>query len=112
MNKVKTFSVNTFDAWQQTEGDNPSGAYVKYEDYASLNEKCEALTKALKHAIPWLPSVDDELDALIYAAIGHEVTGEGTIVGDNGDPDYHGLIAHCAEYPEEGAIPLEEAKHE
>ncbi len=38
--------------------------------------------------------------------------GEGVIKGDNGEPDYHGLIAHCAEYPEEGAIPLEEAKHE
>ncbi|ENR6204287.1 hypothetical protein ACEWN4_000162 [Serratia marcescens] len=32
---------------------------------------------------------------------------EGTITGENGEPDYHGLIAHDAEYPEEGAIALE-----
>ncbi|CNL06655.1 Uncharacterised protein [Yersinia frederiksenii] len=35
--------------------------------------------------------------------------GEGTIAGENGAPDYHGLIAHDAEYPEEGAVALEEA---
>lgn len=34
--------------------------------------------------------------------------GEGTITGENGEPDYHGLVAHDAEYPEEGAIALEE----
>lgn len=33
--------------------------------------------------------------------------GEGVIRGGMGEPDFHGLIAHCAEYPEEGAIPLE-----
>lgn len=35
--------------------------------------------------------------------------GKGTIAGDNGEPDYHGLIAHDAEYPEEGAVALEKA---
>lgn len=35
--------------------------------------------------------------------------GEGTIAGEHGEPDYHCLIAHDAEYPEEGAVALEKA---
>lgn len=36
--KVKTYSVNTFDAWLQTEGDDTTGSYVKYEDYAAQDD--------------------------------------------------------------------------
>lgn len=36
--------------------------------------------------------------------------GEGTIKGENGEPDYVGLLAHDGEYPEEGAIALETSK--
>ncbi len=35
--------------------------------------------------------------------------GEGTIAGEHGEPDYHGLITHDAEYQEEGAVALEKA---
>lgn len=49
------------------------------------------------------PGTDVDVNAEVWI-------GEGVIRGEMGKPDYHGLIAHCAEYPEEGAIPLEEAK--
>ncbi|RJT47194.1 hypothetical protein [Rahnella woolbedingensis] len=47
------------------------------------------------------PTESDGLDTEVWI-------GEGVIAGENGEPDYHGLIAHDAEYPEEGAIALEE----
>lgn len=59
--KVKTYSVNTFDAWLQTEGDDTSGSYVKYEDYAVLAAECAALKSAIEFAEPWLPTCDEEL---------------------------------------------------
>ncbi|WP_368759517.1 hypothetical protein [Klebsiella michiganensis] len=59
--KVKTYSVNTFDAWLQTEGDDTSGSYVKYEDYAVLAAECAALKSAIEFADPWLPTCDEEL---------------------------------------------------
>lgn len=31
----------------------------------------------------------------------------GTIAGENGEPDYNGLIAYDKEYPEDGAISLD-----
>lgn len=40
---VKTYAVNTFDAWLNSEGDDISGSYVKYQDYAALEEKLLAL---------------------------------------------------------------------
>lgn len=40
---VKTYAVNTFDAWLNSEGDDISGSYVKYQDYAALEEKMLAL---------------------------------------------------------------------
>lgn len=72
MSKVETYTVNKFDAWLQTKGDDTAGSYVKFEDYAKLSEKCEALTKALKHAVPWLPSADEELDYLVSSALDSE----------------------------------------
>lgn len=59
--KVKTYSVNTFDAWLQTEGDDTTGSYVKYEDYAALAAECAALKSAIEFAEPWLPTCDEEL---------------------------------------------------
>lgn len=59
--KVKTYSVNTFDAWIQTEGDDTTGSYVKYEDYAALAAECAALKSAIEFADPWLPTCDEEL---------------------------------------------------
>lgn len=59
--KVKTYSVNTFDAWLQTEGDDTTGSYVKYEDYAALAAECAALKSALEFTDPWLPTCDEEL---------------------------------------------------
>lgn len=59
--KVKTYSVNTFDAWLQTEGDDTAGSYVKYEDYAALAAECAALKSAIEFAEPWLPTCDEEL---------------------------------------------------
>ncbi|MFG6473097.1 hypothetical protein [Klebsiella variicola] len=59
--KVKTYSVNTFDAWLQTEGDDTTGSYVKYEDYAALAAECAALKSAIEFADPWLPTCDEEL---------------------------------------------------
>ncbi|MEX0497689.1 hypothetical protein AB3X34_04530 [Raoultella terrigena] len=59
--KVKTYSVNTFDAWLQTEGDDTTGSYVKYEDYAALAAECAALKSAIEFAEPWLPACDEEL---------------------------------------------------
>lgn len=35
------------------------------------------------------------------------VIREGTIKGENGAPDYNGLIAYDKEYPEDGAIDLD-----
>jgi hypothetical protein len=40
---VKTYAVNTFDAWLNSEGDDISESYVKYQDYAALEEKMLAL---------------------------------------------------------------------
>lgn len=59
--KVETYSVNTFDAWLQTEGDDTTGSYVKYEDYAALAAECAALKSAIEFAEPWLPTCDEEL---------------------------------------------------
>lgn len=59
--KVKTYSVNAFDAWLQTEGDDTTGSYVKYEDYAALAAECAALKSAIEFAEPWLPTCDEEL---------------------------------------------------
>ncbi|EMO8771677.1 hypothetical protein WDQ77_001069 [Klebsiella variicola] len=59
--KVKTYSVNTFDAWLQAEGDDTTGSYVKYEDYAALAAECAALKSAIEFAEPWLPTCDEEL---------------------------------------------------
>lgn len=59
--KVKTYSVNTFDSWLQTEGDDTTGSYVKYEDYAALAAECAALKSAIEFAEPWLPTCDEEL---------------------------------------------------
>ena len=66
--KVKTYSVNTFDAWLQTEGDDTTGSYVKYEDYAALAAECAALKSAIEFAEPWLPTCDEELQHLIEIA--------------------------------------------
>lgn len=51
--------------------------------------------------IQYIKPEADALEAKVWI-------GDGTIAGENGEPDYHGLIAHDAEYPEEGAIALEE----
>lgn len=59
--KVKTYSVNTFDAWPQTEGDDTAGSYVKFEDYAAIAAECAALKSAIEFAEPWLPTCDEEL---------------------------------------------------
>lgn len=67
--KVKTYSVNTFDAWLQTEGDDTTGSYVKYEDYAALAAECAALKSAIEFAEPWLPTCDEELLHRIEIAI-------------------------------------------
>ena len=37
--EVKTYSVNCNDAWLNTEGDDTSGSYVKFADYAVLEAK-------------------------------------------------------------------------
>lgn len=37
--EVKTYSVNCNDAWLNTEGDDTSGSYVKFADYAALEAK-------------------------------------------------------------------------
>lgn len=66
--KVKTYSVNTFDAWLQTEGDDTTGSYVKYEDYAALAAECAALKSAIEFAEPWLPICDEELQHRIEMA--------------------------------------------
>lgn len=36
---VKTYAVNCNDAWLNTDGDDISGSYVKYEDYAELERR-------------------------------------------------------------------------
>lgn len=40
---VKTYAVNTFDAWLNSEGDDISESYVKYQDYAALETRLLAL---------------------------------------------------------------------
>lgn len=42
--KIKTYAVNCFDAWLNTEGDDISDSYVKYKDY---QETVAALQSAL-----------------------------------------------------------------
>lgn len=37
--EVKTYAVNCNDAWINTEGDDTSGSYVKFADYAALEAK-------------------------------------------------------------------------
>lgn len=49
--KIKTYAVNCFDAWLNTEGDDISDSYVKYKDHqevvAALEAKCAALAAEL-----------------------------------------------------------------
>lgn len=40
---VKTYAVNTFDAWLNSEGDDISESYVKYQDYEALETRLLAL---------------------------------------------------------------------
>lgn len=40
---VKTYAVNTCDAWLNSEGDDISDSYVKYQDYAALETRLLAL---------------------------------------------------------------------
>lgn len=49
MSKVKTYAVNCNDAWLNTEGDDISGSYVKYADYAALQAKCDELLGEIKN---------------------------------------------------------------
>lgn len=37
--EVKTYAVNCNDAWLNTKGDDTSGSYVKFSDYAALEAK-------------------------------------------------------------------------
>ena len=49
MSKVKTYAVNCNDAWLNTDGDDISGSYVKYADYAALQAKCDELLEEIKN---------------------------------------------------------------
>lgn len=49
MSKVKTYAVNCNDAWLNTDGDDISGSYVKYADYAALQAKCDKLLEEIKN---------------------------------------------------------------
>lgn len=49
MSEVKTYAVNCNDAWLNTEGDDISGSYVKYADYAALQAKCDELLGEIKN---------------------------------------------------------------
>ena len=49
MSEVKTYAVNCNDAWLNTDGDDISGSYVKYADYAALQAKCDELLKEIKN---------------------------------------------------------------
>lgn len=49
MSKVKTYAVNCNDAWLNTDGDDISGSYVKYADYAALEAKCDELLEEIKN---------------------------------------------------------------
>lgn len=44
---VKTYAVNTFDAWLNSEGDDISGSYVKYQDYAALETRLQEAKELL-----------------------------------------------------------------
>lgn len=49
MSEVKTYAVNCNDAWLNTDGDDISGSYVKYADYAALEAKYAALMDEIKN---------------------------------------------------------------
>ena len=49
MSEVKTYAVNCNDAWLNTAGDDISGSYVKYADYAVLQAKCDELLEEIKN---------------------------------------------------------------
>lgn len=49
MSNVKTYAVNCNDAWLNTGGDDISGSYVKYADYAALQAKCDELLEEIKN---------------------------------------------------------------
>lgn len=49
MSNVKTYAVNCNDAWLNTVGDDISGSYVKYADYAALQAKCDELLEEIKN---------------------------------------------------------------
>lgn len=49
MGEVKTYAVNCNDAWLNTDGDDISGSYVKYADYAALEAKCDELLEEIKN---------------------------------------------------------------
>lgn len=49
MSRVKTYAVNCNDAWLNTDGDDISGSYVKYADYAALQAKCDELLEEIKN---------------------------------------------------------------
>lgn len=96
--KVKTYSVNTFDAWLQTEGDDTTGSYVKYEDYAALAAECAALKSAIEFAEPWLPTCDEEL--LHRIEIAKQTPATDRIVAGikaDGVEEFIGLLQQCVD---------------
>lgn len=57
---VKTYAVNCNDAWLNTKGDDISGSYVKYEDYAELERRL--LAAEAQEPVGWMTDVEvDEL---------------------------------------------------
>ncbi|QLU24539.1 hypothetical protein HV192_11950 [Klebsiella oxytoca] len=98
--KVKTYSVNTFDAWLQTEGDDTTGSYVKYEDYAALAAECAALKSAIEFAEPWLPTCDEELQHLIEIAK-QTPASDRIVAGIKAEAKSHDLNAFISHYSAE-----------
>lgn len=58
MSEIKTYAVNCNDAWLNTEGDDISGSYVKYADYAALKAKCASLEAENELAIESMRKAD------------------------------------------------------
>lgn len=57
---VKTYAVNCNDAWLNTEGDDISGSYVKYEDYAEIERRL--LAAEAQEPVAWMQRDGDDVE--------------------------------------------------
>lgn len=76
MEKVKFYAVNCNDAWPMLADDDPSGTYVRYEDYAALEAENVALKSKGRELLNEAGGVYEKYNATINPENGDFMDGQ------------------------------------